>query len=282
MLSRFLPPAWPDEAPLALLAGQGGEGSYPYELAERAHSKGAQLGLISLKGETFPELERLFDKNAIWRVTLGDVGGLLKALKETGAKGLIMAGSVTKGRLFKDVYPDWRALAIMARLKERNAETIFGALADEIEKNGVRVLDARSFMDEALLEAGWLCKGREKVNQPSLEHAIKIAEGVAALDIGQAALTRNGTTLLVEGYDGTDAMLERAAAFKTDAKIFIKTIKARQDFRFDVPIFGLRTVEKLLQAGVSTIILKAQSVIIPQKELVLKELTQRGLALLAY
>ena len=43
-------------------------------------------------------------------------------------------------------HPDLKAAAILFSLKRRNAETIFGAIASEIEKLGVTLLDARAFI----------------------------------------------------------------------------------------------------------------------------------------
>jgi hypothetical protein len=76
-----------------------------------------------------------------------------------------------------------------------------------------------------------------------VQHGITIAREMARLDIGQGCVVRKGTVLAVEAFEGTDDMLRRAGTFKTDETLFVKTVKARQDFRFDVPVFGLRTLE---------------------------------------
>jgi len=49
-------------------------------------------------------------------------------------------------------------------------------------------------------------------------------------------------------HEDLDEMLRRAGGFKTDDALFVKTVKARQDFRFDVPVFGLKTLETLREA----------------------------------
>jgi len=282
MISGFLPAGWSDDTPLILLAGQGEEGSYPYELAERALVKKAAISLLALKDETSPAVMGLFDPREIRIAPIGDLGALLKAIKELGGKGLIMAGRVDTGHVFKDFFPDFRAIALMAGLKERNAETIIGAIAGEIEKINVQVLDARTFMDDSLADEGWMVKNSESVSAEAIEHAVKIAEGVAQLDIGQSVVTRKGTVLAAEGFEGTDAMLARCAGFKTDHKIFAKTVKARQDYRFDVPIFGLKTLESLAAANIRTAVLKKGSVIIPQKEAVLACAKREGIAVFGY
>jgi UDP-2,3-diacylglucosamine hydrolase len=282
MSSRFLPAQWSSATPIALLAGQGGEGSYPYLMARRALDLGVPLRLIALKGETDAALASLFPAAHQAQVAVGDLGALLKANRQLGVGGLIMAGRVTPSRLFREALPDLRAIALLASLKEKNAETIFGAVAAEIEKEGVRVLDARVFMDADMASVGHMSVGREKVAEDALAHGIKIAEAMAQYDVGQSVVVRKGTVLAVEAFEGTDAMIARAADYKADAKVFVKTVKARQDWRLDVPIFGLPTVEGLARAKVGTALLKADGVIIPDRSRVLTRAHQLGIQIIGY
>ena len=83
------------------------------------------------------------------------------------------------------------------------------------------------------------------IDQEYVDHGVQIARECARLDIGQGCVVRAGTVLAVEAFEGTDEMLRRAGAFKTDGALFVKTVKARQDWRFDVPCFGLRTLETM-------------------------------------
>ena len=55
-----------------------------------------------------------------------------------------MAGQVTPRKLFTGMVPDLKLIALMASLKERNAETIFGAISAEIEINGSGALGAEA------------------------------------------------------------------------------------------------------------------------------------------
>jgi DUF1009 family protein len=112
-----------------------------------------------------------------------------------------------------------------------------------------------------------------------LQHGITIAREIARLDIGQGCVVRKGTVLAVEAFEGTDDMLRRAGTFKTDETLFVKTVKARQDFRFDVPVFGLRTLQTMKEAGIAAAALEADKVIILEKPAVLKQAKALGIAL---
>jgi len=213
---------------------------------------------------------------------VGQLGRMLKALSEFGAGSALMAGQITPRRLFKGLHPDLKATKILFSLKRRNAETIFGAIAAEIEALGVRLLDARAFIDDQLATPGCLTGRSFPIDREYLDHGIHIARECARLDIGQGCVVRKGTVLAVEAYEGTDEMLRRAGALKTDDALFVKTVKARQDFRFDVPCFGQRTLETMREAGLTAAALEAGKVIILDRAAVLKQAKTWGISLLGF
>ena len=88
--------------------------------------------------------------------------------------------------------------------------------------------------------------------------------------------------LAVEAFEGTDEMLRRAGAFKTDEALFVKTVKAHQDFRFDVPCFGLRTLEAMREAKLAAAALEAGKVILLDKPAVLQQARAWGIQLLGF
>jgi hypothetical protein len=193
-----------------------------------------------------------------------------------------MAGQITPRRLFKGLHPDLKAVRILASLKRRNAETIFGAIAREIEAAGVTLLDARSFLDDQLVPAGCLTGKNFPIGRDHLDHGIVIARECARLDIGQGCVVRHGTVLAVEAFEGTDEMLRRAGGFKTDDALFVKTVKARQDFRFDVPCFGQRTLETMREAKIGAAALEAGKVILLDRPAVLAQARAWGISLLGF
>ena len=276
-MSRFLPDDFDASQPLALIAGQG---DYPILLAERARKAGINLRLIELGGETSPELVSSFSDNERSAVKVGQVGKLLKELKKFDAGYAVMAGQVTPGKLFKGLHPDLKAIRMLAGLDRRNAETIFGAIGDEIEQAGVHLLDARVFMDEDLAEEGVMVKGKEKVETEHLAHGIEIARENARLDVGQGVVVSRGTVLAVEAFEGTNAMIERAGSFGTKNCLLVKLGKPQQDTRFDVPVFGLNTLQAMKNSGVFSAALQSNHVLILNKEKVLQEAKDKKITLI--
>ena len=165
---------------------------------------------------------------------------------------------------------------MLAGLDRKNAETIFGAIGDEIEKAGVQLLDARIFMDDDLAEEGAMVKGKEKIESEHLAHGIEIARENARLDVGQGVVVSRGTVLAVEAFEGTNAMLERAGKFGAKNCLFVKLGKPKQDTRFDVPVFGLQTLEAMQVAGIKNAALESGSVLLLNKGEVIKEAKKMG------
>jgi DUF1009 family protein len=267
-MSRFLPENFDASRPLALIAGQG---QYPVLLAERARQAGISVRLIELGGETSPELVDSFAMDERSAVKVGQMGKLLKELKRLEAGYAVMAGQVTPGKLFKGLHPDLKAIRMLAGLERKNAETIFGAIGDEIEKAGVHLLDARVFMDQDLAKEGVMVKGKEKIEPEHLAHGIEIARENARLDVGQGVVVSRGTVLAVEAFEGTNAMLERAGQFGAKNCLFVKIGKPQQDTRFDVPVFGLQTLHAMKDAGIGTAALESGAVLLLDRDDVIRE-----------
>ncbi|MDR0901869.1 MAG: UDP-2,3-diacylglucosamine diphosphatase LpxI, partial [Opitutaceae bacterium] len=268
MLSRFLPSDYDPGKPVALIAGQG---LYPVLVADAIRRAGVPLRLIAFEDETSPALHDSFPENERGKFLVGQLGKALRALRDFKAGYALMAGQITPRRLFSGLHPDLGAIKILFSLKRRNAETIFGAIAAEIEKAGVRMLDARSFLDDHLATPGVMTGGKFPIDREYLGHGIHIARESARLDIGQGCVVRKGTVLAVEAFEGTDEMLRRAGTFKTDGTLFVKTVKASQDYRFDVPVFGHRTLEVMHESGLRAAALETGRVIILDKPAVLAQ-----------
>jgi DUF1009 family protein len=278
-LTAFLPEAYSPEAGIAILAGRG---DYPKLMAARMKAAGVACCLVAMEGETSPALWDTFPDAQRRCIRVGQISKLLKSLRELGCRYNVMVGQIRPARLFKGIHPDLRALRILNSLKVRNAESIYGAIIREMESVGVETLDSRVFMDDQLACPGVMTGGRSLVDATTLEHGIRMANEVARLDIGQAVVVKQGTVLCVEEFDGTDAMLSRAARFETQGKLLVKTVKPEQDYRIDVPVFGETTLESMRQGGVRVAALAAGKTLILNKEAVLNKARQMKLQLIGF
>ena len=264
----------PDQ--LAIIAGNG---IYPQMLARAARKGGVQRILaIAFEGETEPVLAELVDDICWLRV--GQLGRMLATLRDSKINSAIMAGQIAPRNLF-DLHPDWRALLLLAKLKQRNAESIFRAIAAELEKLGVTLLPATTFLEDFLvtkdLIAGPKLSRREKSD---VDFGWGIAQKIAALDIGQTVVVRKGTVLAVEGFDGTNETIRRGGALAGNGAVVVKVAKPGQDMRFDIPVVGPETVSVAARAGIRVFALEAGRTLLLDKEQVILAAQSANISLL--
>lgn len=234
---------------LFLIAGSGG---YPALVLREARAAGVRrVVMAAFEGETAPELAAQADEVNWMRV--GQLGRLLEAARRSGARHALMAGQIAPRHLF-DLRPDFPALMLLARLKTRNAETLFGELARQLEQAGVEVLPATTFLEAHVATPGHIAGPKLKPRiLEDLEFGFSIAKETSRMDIGQSVVVRQGTVLAVEAFEGTDACMRRGGELGRRKAVLVKVSKPGQDMRFDVPVVGTRTLEVAKDCGIIAI-----------------------------
>ncbi len=239
---------------LLLIAGNG---NYPFLVLRCARAAGVKrIVLAAFEGETLPNLSALADETHTLRV--GQLSRLLTIAQKSGARHALMAGQIAPQNLF-DLRPDFRALILLARLPKRNAETLFGAVANELAAIGVELLPATTFLEDHLAGEGLLAGPKLKPREiEDLQFGYQIAKEVSRLNIGQTVVVRHGTVLAVEGFEGTNQTILRGGQLAKGGATVVKVSKPNQDMRFDVPIIGKTTLEAAMQAQIRCIGVEAQ------------------------
>jgi DUF1009 family protein len=268
------------EADLESLGIIAGNGRYPVLLAEAARARGVKrIAIAGFSGETAPEVEKLADNYIKLRV--GQLGGLCSYFRDQKVKQAIMAGQIAPGNLF-DLLPDLKGALLLARLKERNAESIFAAIAEELGKDGIELLPATTFLEDSLPEPGPIAGpklSRQQLDDVAL--GFRVAKEISRMDIGQSVVIKKGTVVAVEAFEGTDAAMERGGRLGKGDVVLVKVSKPNQDFRFDVPVIGTRTLEKAREAGVKVIACEARRTLLLDRKLVLEHAERWGISLYA-
>ena len=236
---------------LGLIAGNR---SLPLELAREAKRSGVKrLVAVAFEGETDPALASLVD-DIVW-LRVGQLSKLIAAFTGNGVKHCVMAGQIAPKNLF-DLRPDLRAVAMLFRLKEKNAHTIFGAIAQELQKDGVELIAATPWLQPLMPGAGFAIGPKLSGEQRAdVEFGHRIAKEISRLEIGQTVVVKRGTVLAVEGFEGTDKCLARGGelAGKDGGAVAVKVAKLDHDMRFDIPCIGLQTLETCAAAGVTVL-----------------------------
>lgn len=239
---------------LGIIAGSRG---LPLKLAEQARLHGVRrIVSVAIEGETDPAIEKVSDL-VVW-VRVGQLGKLISAFKDQGVRHCVMAGQVAPKNLF-DLRPDLRAMKLLFTVKERHAHGLFTAIADELAKDGIELVEATPWLGALLVSPGYhagpALKSRE-LEDIRLGH--RIALEVSRLDIGQSVVVKEGAILAVEAFEGTDRCLARGGelAGPKGGAVAVKVAKPGHDMRFDIPCAGADTVATCSRHGVRVLALE--------------------------
>jgi DUF1009 family protein len=256
---------------LGIIAGNG---VYPRTLATAARNGGVKkIVVAAFTDETDPAISELVDVVEWLRV--GQLGRLLKFFQQHDVHRAIMAGQIAPKNLF-DLRPDVKALVVLAKLKQRNAESIFTAIADELGKADVHLLPATTFLEKDLAANGLVAGAKlSRTEENDVDLGWNVAKEMARLDIGQTIIVKNGTVLAVEAFEGTNDAIKRGGALAREGAVMIKVAKPKQDMRFDVPVIGVETLKVATEAKLRVIAVEAGKTLLLERDKVI-DLAQRS------
>ena len=240
---------------LGIIAGNR---SLPLIFARQSKSMGIKrLVAVAFEGETDPALEKLVTE-IVW-VKVGQLSKLIDAFTTRQIHRCVMVGQIAPKNLY-DVRPDLRAMALLLRLKEKNAESIFGAIAEELHKDGVDVIEATPWLKPLMPAKGFhLGPKLSKTQESDVEFGFRIAKEISRLEIGQTIVVKNGTVLAVEAFEGTDKCIARGGELsgKEGGAVAVKVAKKNHDLRFDIPCLGPQTLETCAASRISVLAFEA-------------------------
>ncbi|HRR25811.1 MAG TPA: UDP-2,3-diacylglucosamine diphosphatase LpxI [Acidobacteriota bacterium] len=246
-----------------------GNGPLPRETVLEALRQGLPVTVAAIEEEAEAGLGDLVEGasrrvEVMW-LGVGELGRLLKTFHEAGVTHALMVGQVRHVRVFAprsrahwvDLrrLPDLRALRLLAGLESRNTEAVLKALIRTLESEGFSVLDSTAFLRHWLADGGVMTKrSPDGEEEKDITFGLPIAREVARLDIGQTIVIRDQTVVAVEAMEGTDAAVRRAAEMARGASLtVVKVARPAQDFRFDVPVVGPRTLDLCAECRVSAL-----------------------------
>jgi Uncharacterized protein conserved in bacteria len=262
---------------LGIIAGNG---VYPRLLADGARKTGVKkIIAAAFTNETDPVLAQHVDLIEWMRV--GQLNRLLKFFNQNKVYHAIMAGQIAPKNLF-DLRPDWKALMLLGKLKQRNAETIFAAIADELANVEVDLLPATTFLEESLAPSGLIAGPKlSRQEQDDVELGWKIAKEISRLDIGQLIIVKNGTVVAVEALEGTSETIKRGGALAREGAVMVKVAKPNQDMRFDVPVIGLETIRIAAEAKLRVIAIESAKTLLLERDAIIDLANRANISIVA-
>lgn len=256
-----------------------GGGQFPLLFAHAARERGLSVVVAAHKGESLPEIEKLADR-LCW-VKLGQLGKIISFFKDEGVSETVLLGTITKTRIFVDAWPDFKGLSLWNKIDARQDDSILRAVADALEKDGIRVLESTIYLDHLLFPKGELTKRKPSAaHVEDISFGWRIARAIGVLDIGQCVVVRDRTVLAVEAIEGTDATIKRGGLLGKEKAIVVKVKKPNQDFRFDLPAIGLTTIQSMQEVGAEVLAVEAGQALLFDAEAVVREANRAGIVVI--
>jgi len=259
-----------------------GNGKFPFLALQGARDLGHEVTVIAIKEEAFPDLEasaRKADAVLHW-VSLGQLGKCIKLLKAAGVSQAVMAGQVRHVKIFSGIIPDLTLLSVLRRLKARNTDALISAVADVMKDEGIDLLDSTLFLAPLLATEGVLGERMpDERERADIEFGYRMADAIAALDIGQTIAVKHKAVVAVEAMEGTDEVIGRAGHLAGPGVCVIKVAKPNQDMRFDVPVIGIATIQAMRVAGATALSIDAGKTLVLDGERVLASANEASIAI---
>lgn len=253
-----------------------GGGQFPLLFAQAAREKGRQVVVAAHKGETWPELEGVADRFC-W-IKLGQLGKIIRFFKDEGVGETVFAGAITKTRIFRDVWPDFKGLSLWNKIDVRQDDAILRAVAKVLEEEGIRVLPSTLYLQHLIFPQGVLTRKKPTAGQAEdIRFGWQAARAVGALDIGQCVVVRDRSVLAVEAIEGTDAAIRRGGELGREQAVVVKVKKPHQDFRFDLPAIGARTIETMQAVKAAVLAVEAGQALLFDPEQVVHTANKAGI-----
>ncbi|WP_072391262.1 UDP-2,3-diacylglucosamine diphosphatase LpxI [Hyphomicrobium sp. CS1GBMeth3] len=251
---------------LGILAGGGG---VPREIADSAASRGLPVSIVAIDGEADAD----FGPHPVTVVNWGQIGAMVRALKTAGTTDLVIVGRVHRPEL-SGLKPDlgfFRYLPKLIRIVASGGDdSVLRRVVRFFEEQGLRVIGPGDAAPEIVVHKGPF--GGERAapeDAADINKGLSVVRALGSYDIGQSVIVRGGRVLAIEGAEGTDRMLARAARTagegSTTRGVLVKRSKPSQDLRVDMPAIGPATIDGVRAAGLAGIAVEAEKVLVADR-----------------
>jgi hypothetical protein len=261
---------------IGLIAGNR---KFPLLFCEAAKRKGYTVIAVAIKRDTSPKINKLADK--VYWLGLADFNRIFEIFNSAGVKNVVMAGQISPARLFsREVKNSEVIQQILSSIRNKKADTIFGAIADKLEAHGLKLLDSSTFVEGLLAKKGALTRIEpDKSTWDDIRFGFDLAKSIGALDIGQTVAVKDRAIVAVEALEGTDNLIRRAGKIARGGITVIKAAKPKQDMRFDIPVIGLKTIQNLIKAGAKCLAVEADRTLFIDRDVAVRLADRRGVSI---
>lgn len=252
---------------VGLLAGIG---NLPVEFMRAAHQDGKEVVVIAVVKDVSPILRD--EADVYYEINVAKLNKIIKTLLKNDVTKVTMIGKVTKEILFKGLkFPDLRALKLLNRLRNRKDDTIMLAIVNELEKDGIEVVDQTLYLKHLMPPVGVYTKRKpDEGEKEDIRFGFETAKAMGRMDIGQTVVVKHKAVMAIEAIEGTDACIRRGGELGRGDAVVVKVAKPGQDQRFDVPAVGVQTIQSMIDSRCTLLAMEAGRTLFVDQEEVLR------------
>jgi len=262
-----------------------GNGVLPFSVAELLKARGINPYLFAIRG--FCDPVRVADFPHHW-IALGQVGRLTRLLKSEGCRDIVFIGGLVRPAL-SEIRLDFgtlRAIPTIAAALRGGDDHLLTGISRIFERHGLRVVGIKDVAPELLMPEGSITRVLPDADAiADIAKGRELMQAISPFDVGQAVVVIDGHVVCVEDIEGTDGLLARVARLRADNRIrakpgrgvLVKTPKAQQDLRFDLPTLGPKTIDNIVAAGLAGIGIVAGHTLIAEADVMTAKADRAGL-----
>jgi UDP-2,3-diacylglucosamine hydrolase len=260
------------------LAVWAGQGSLPLTAALNA-SREREVLVIAFKETT--DIQP-YKKSGIpiKLISLAEMGKNFRILRAENVKELVMLGKFPRAFIFGKSSFDLTGLRLLLKLSNSRDMSIFMVLAEELKKQGIKVIPQPSYLGNFRAEHGPLTNRKPSQNMlEDIRYGFGIAKTIADYDIGQTIVVRHKSVIAIESLEGTNETIFRVPPKIGKEAVVIKSARKKQDPRFDIPVVGIETLASMFERNIRTIAVEAGKTILADKPALLQFANRKGICI---
>ncbi|MDR2268324.1 MAG: UDP-2,3-diacylglucosamine diphosphatase LpxI [Holosporaceae bacterium] len=266
-----------------------GSGDYPLLVARACLKKNINFCLLFFGEDVSDVLASLRDYKEIpaLSVKIGDVGRAIDFFRENNVRQLVLAGHVTRPN-FNDLALDKKGASWLLKLGKSifaGDDALLKKLSQLLKEEGFEIIAGTDLIDDVFLSEGTVTEvSPDEFDMNDIEKGFEVAKVIGNLDIGQSIIIHQGLIIGVECVEGTDTLIDRCAALRKSSGggVLVKASKPQQDYRMDLPVVGINTVQKLHEHKFTGLAVETEMCIVLNRELVIEQLNNFGMFMYCY
>ncbi len=266
--------------PIGLIAGTG---TFPLLVLRAARARGHDVAVVAIEGEAHASIDDLalsLGGTSVRWLPAGALAQCIASLRDAGVTQAVMAGQVRHASMFSRIRPDATLQSALAGLRTRNTDALVSAVASVLQQHGIGVMDSTALLADLLAAPGVLTDATPTdAMLADFGFGYAVADAVAGLDIGQTIVVKDRAVVAVEAMEGTDDVIRRAGELAGPGTRVVKVAKPAQDMRFDVPVVGVRTIERMQAAGADALSIDAGKTLVIDGPAVVEAADRAGIVI---